>query len=151
MLPILGWLRSYDHGWLRGDLIAGVTVASLIVPKNLGYAWIAGIPLQNGLYAAAAGTILYAIFGACRQGRGDHPEPAACRQRHHHRDGRPADRDHRDDRGPHCRRVVVVLTGAGDRAFSVGSDLRQRKNMTKEDCIGAFNDGREPTFQDSDF
>ena len=28
---------------------------------------------------------------------------------------------------------VVVLTGAGDRAFSVGSDLRQRKNMTKED------------------
>src|SRR3954468_2155744 len=27
---------------------------------------------------------------------------------------------------------VVVLTGAGERAFSVGSDLRQRKNMTKE-------------------
>ncbi|MEP7036067.1 MAG: hypothetical protein ABI934_10800 [Actinomycetota bacterium] len=36
LLPILGWLRSYDHGWLRGDLIAGVTVAALIVPKNLG-------------------------------------------------------------------------------------------------------------------
>ena len=45
----------YDRGWLRGDLIAGVTVAALIVPKNLGYAGIAGIPLQNGLYAAAAG------------------------------------------------------------------------------------------------
>jgi enoyl-CoA hydratase len=30
---------------------------------------------------------------------------------------------------------VVVLTGAGDRAFSVGSDLRQRKNMTKEDWL----------------
>src|SRR3954451_6059375 len=30
---------------------------------------------------------------------------------------------------------VVVLTGAGTRAFSVGSDLRQRKNMTKEDWL----------------
>lgn len=67
LLPIVGWLGSYDRGWLRGDLIAGVTVAALIVPKNLGYAGIAGIPLQNGLYAAAAGAILYAIFGTCRQ------------------------------------------------------------------------------------
>ena len=67
LLPLLGQLRSYDRSWLRGDLIAGVTVAALIVPKNLGYAGIAGIPLQNGLYAAAAGAILYAIFGTCRQ------------------------------------------------------------------------------------
>ena len=66
-LPIVGWLGSYDRSWLRGDVIAGVTVAALIVPKNLGYAGIAGIPLQNGLYAAAAGAILYAIFGTCRQ------------------------------------------------------------------------------------
>jgi sulfate permease, SulP family len=67
LVPILGWLRSYDRRWLRGDLIAGMTVAALIVPKNLGYAEIAGIPMQNGLYAAAAGAILYAIFGTCRQ------------------------------------------------------------------------------------
>jgi len=67
LLPIVGWLRSYDRRWLRGDLIAGVTVAALIVPKNLGYAAIAGIPVQNGLYAAAAGAILYAVFGTCRQ------------------------------------------------------------------------------------
>ena len=66
-MPILGWIRSYDRRWLRGDLIAGVAVAALIVPKNLGYAGIAGIPLQNGLYAAAAGAILYAIFGTSRQ------------------------------------------------------------------------------------
>src|SRR5580765_914223 len=66
-LPIVGWSRSYERSWLRGDLIAGVTVAALIVPKNLGYAGIAGVPLQNGLYAAAAGAILYAIFGTCRQ------------------------------------------------------------------------------------
>jgi high affinity sulfate transporter 1 len=67
LLPIVGWLRTYDRTWLRGDVIAGVTVAALIVPKNLGYAGIAGIPLQNGLYAAAAGALLYAIFGTCRQ------------------------------------------------------------------------------------
>src|SRR6478736_9421699 len=66
-IPIIGWLRSYDRSWLRGDLIAGVTVLALVVPKNLGYAGIAGIPLQNGLYAAAAGAILYAIFGTSRQ------------------------------------------------------------------------------------
>ena len=30
---------------------------------------------------------------------------------------------------------VVILTGAGERAFSVGSDLRQRKSMTKEDWL----------------
>ncbi len=67
LVPIVMWIRSYDRGWLRGDLIAGVTVAALIVPKNLGYAAIAGIPVENGLYAAAAGAILYAVFGTSRQ------------------------------------------------------------------------------------
>jgi SulP family sulfate permease len=67
LLPIVGWMRSYERGWLRGDLIAGLTVLALIVPKNLGYADIAGIPVQNGLYAAAAGAILYGIFGTSRQ------------------------------------------------------------------------------------
>ncbi|WP_314504948.1 sulfate permease [uncultured Microbacterium sp.] len=67
LVPILGWIRSYDRRWLRGDVIAGLTVAALIVPKNLGYAGIAGVPLQNGLYAAAAGAILYGIFGSSRQ------------------------------------------------------------------------------------
>src|SRR3954469_24945662 len=67
LVHILGWIRSYDRHFLRSDLIAGVTVAALIVPKNLGYAGIAGIPLQNGLYAAAAGAILYAVFGTSRQ------------------------------------------------------------------------------------
>ena len=35
---------------------------------------------------------------------------------------------------------VVIITGAGDRAFSVGSDLRQRKNMTKEGWLGQRQD-----------
>jgi SulP family sulfate permease len=66
-LPIAEQLRTYQRGWLRHDLVAGVVVAALIIPKNLGYAGIAGVPLENGLYAAAAGTILYAVFGSCRQ------------------------------------------------------------------------------------
>lgn len=67
LVPMVGWIRTYDRTWFRGDLIAGIAVAALIVPKNLGYAGIAGIPLQNGLYAAAAGAILYAVFGTSRQ------------------------------------------------------------------------------------
>ena len=66
-LPILTWLPGYDRGWLRGDVAAGVAVTALIVPKNLGYAGIAGVPLQNGLYAAAAGAIIYALFCTSRQ------------------------------------------------------------------------------------
>src|SRR5207342_501088 len=67
LVPMVAWVRNYDRHWVRGDLIAGIAVAALIVPKNLGYAAIAGVPLQNGLYAAAAGAILYAVFGTSRQ------------------------------------------------------------------------------------
>src|SRR5689334_23697497 len=66
LVPIVGWIRSYERSWLRGDLIAGVAVTALVVPKNLGYAGIAGVPLQNGLYAAAIGGILYALFCTSR-------------------------------------------------------------------------------------
>ena len=67
LLPIRDWLPGYDRRLLRGDVAAGIAVTALIVPKNLGYAGIAGIPLQNGLYAAAAGALIYAVFGTCRQ------------------------------------------------------------------------------------
>ena len=67
VLPILQWGPTYNRQWLRPDLIAGLTVAALVVPKSLGYADIARVPIQYGLYAAAAGAIVYAIFGTCRQ------------------------------------------------------------------------------------
>jgi MFS superfamily sulfate permease-like transporter len=67
LLAIREWLPRYDRGLLRGDLAAGLAVTALIVPKNLGYAEIAGVPVQNGLYAAAAGALIYAVFGTCRQ------------------------------------------------------------------------------------
>ncbi len=66
-LPIVGWLPRYDRRWLRSDVLAGIAVTALIVPKNLGYAGIAGVPLENGLYAAAAGAIVYALFCTSRQ------------------------------------------------------------------------------------
>jgi len=67
LLPIAHWLPRYERRWLRADLIAGVAVVAMIVPKNLGYAEIAGVPVQNGLYAAAAGAIIYALFCTSRQ------------------------------------------------------------------------------------
>jgi len=67
LVPAVGWLPRYERRWLRGDVTAGIAVTALIVPKNLGYAGIAGVPLQNGLYAAAAGAIIYALFCTSRQ------------------------------------------------------------------------------------
>src|SRR4029450_5476927 len=66
-VPVVEWLPRYERRWLRGDVIAGIAVTALVVPKNLGYAGIAGGPLQNGLYAAAAGAIIYALFCTSRQ------------------------------------------------------------------------------------
>ena len=66
-LPILEWAPRYQRAWLRGDLVAGLAVAALVVPKSLGYAGIAGVPIQHGLYAATAGAIIYALFGTARQ------------------------------------------------------------------------------------
>ena len=66
LLPIADWLPRYDRSALRGDVLAGIAVAAMIVPKDLGYAGIAGIPVQNGLYAAAAGAIVYALFCTSR-------------------------------------------------------------------------------------
>jgi hypothetical protein len=54
-------------GLTRGDLIAGAVVAALAVPQALGYASIAGAPVQVGLYAVPLALVAYAIFGSSRQ------------------------------------------------------------------------------------
>ncbi len=66
LMPIVDWLPRYDRSMLRGDVLAGIAVTAMIVPKDLGYAGIAGVPVQNGLYAAAAGAIVYALFCTSR-------------------------------------------------------------------------------------
>jgi len=67
IMPILHWLPNYNKDWLKGDLIAGLSVWALMVPTSLGYATISGVPVQYGLYAAAAGLIGFALFTTSRQ------------------------------------------------------------------------------------
>jgi high affinity sulfate transporter 1 len=66
-VPIVDWLRTYERRWLRADLLAGCVVAALAVPQALGYAAIAGVPVELGLYAVPVGLVAYAIFGSSRQ------------------------------------------------------------------------------------
>jgi len=66
-VPAVTWLPRYERGWLRGDAIAGATVAALAVPQALGYASIAGAPVEVGLYAVPVALVAYAIFGSSRQ------------------------------------------------------------------------------------
>jgi len=66
-LPILNWLPGYERAWLRGDILAGLTVLALLIPEGMAYAEIAGMPPQTAFYAAPIGLLLYAIFGTSRQ------------------------------------------------------------------------------------
>ena len=59
-------LRGYRSEWLRGDLIAGLTVWAVLVPESLAYASIAGVSPVVGLYAAPGALILYAALGSSR-------------------------------------------------------------------------------------
>jgi high affinity sulfate transporter 1 len=65
-LPLFSWALHYESAWLRGDLIAGVTVWAVLVPEALAYASIAGVSPVVGLYAAPAALILYAALGSSR-------------------------------------------------------------------------------------
>ena len=59
-------LSGYDKRWLRGDVIAGLTVWAVLVPEALAYATIAGVSPVVGLYAAPPALVLYAAFGSSR-------------------------------------------------------------------------------------
>ena len=48
-LPALSWLRAYDKSWLRGDIVAGVTLAAYLLPAGLGDASLANLPAEAGL------------------------------------------------------------------------------------------------------
>lgn len=65
--PITAWAPRYDRRDLSSDLIAGFTIAALLVPQGLAYALIAGLPPQVGLYASIVPVLAYAVFGSSRQ------------------------------------------------------------------------------------
>jgi SulP family sulfate permease len=64
LAPFVAWMRNYRGHHLRGDLIAGLTVAVVAVPQSMAYALIAGIPVQYGLYASIVPTIVGCLWGS---------------------------------------------------------------------------------------
>lgn len=65
-LPGLTQARRYQRSWLRGDLIAGLTVSAYLIPQVMAYAGVAGLPPVTGLWAAAPSLAIYALLGSSR-------------------------------------------------------------------------------------
>jgi high affinity sulfate transporter 1 len=65
-LPALRWLRTYDRSWLRGDVIAGITLAAYLLPAGLGDASLARLPPQAGLYACLFSGLVFWLFCSSR-------------------------------------------------------------------------------------
>ena len=65
--PISEWLPKYQKSFIRWDLIAGITLASFVLPESMAYATLAGVPTYFGIYCCLAGGLIYAIFTTARQ------------------------------------------------------------------------------------
>ncbi|ESZ93939.1 hypothetical protein SBOR_5698 [Sclerotinia borealis F-4128] len=65
-IPFVRWLPNYDPRWLMDDIIAGVTVALVLVPQALASAAIAGVPLQQGLLASWLPSAIYFFMGTSK-------------------------------------------------------------------------------------
>ena len=65
-VPALAWLPSYDRTWLRGDVVAGITLAAYLLPSGLGDASLANLPPQAGLYACLFGGLVFWLFCSSR-------------------------------------------------------------------------------------
>ncbi len=66
LLPGPAALRGYQRSWLRGHVLAGLTVAAYLVPQVMAYADLAGLPPVAGLWAILAPLALYALLGSSR-------------------------------------------------------------------------------------
>jgi SulP family sulfate permease len=66
-LPVFQWASSYQKGWLKPDIFAGLTVGVMLVPQGIAYAMIAGLPPIYGLYTALIPLLVYAVLGTSRQ------------------------------------------------------------------------------------
>jgi SulP family sulfate permease len=65
-IPALNWLRAYNGSLLRGDILAGITLAAYLLPAALGDASLANLPPQAGLYACLFGGLIFWIFCGSR-------------------------------------------------------------------------------------
>ncbi|KAL3322005.1 hypothetical protein AABB24_039569 [Solanum stoloniferum] len=66
IFPILDWGRSYNLRKFRGDLISGLTIASLCIPQDIGYSKLANLAPQYGLYSSFVPPLVYAFMGSSR-------------------------------------------------------------------------------------
>lgn len=66
VFPIFEWMSTYQVKWLFGDVVAGLTIASLAVPQDLGYSQLAFLPPINGLYSSFVPPLVYAVLGTSR-------------------------------------------------------------------------------------
>src|SRR5687768_7922035 len=64
--PALRWLDTYQPRWVRGDIVAGVTLAAYLVPAGIGDASLAGLPPQAGLYACLFSGLVFWLFCSSR-------------------------------------------------------------------------------------
>ena len=65
-IPGIQAVRSYQRQWLPQDVVAGLVLASLLVPQGMAYAELAGLPAITGLYTSILCLVAYAIFGPSR-------------------------------------------------------------------------------------
>src|SRR4051794_16236649 len=65
-IPAFTWLRAYDRSWLRGDALAGLTLAAYLLPAALGDASLANLPPQAGLYACLFSGLVFWVFCSSR-------------------------------------------------------------------------------------
>jgi high affinity sulfate transporter 1 len=66
LFPILEWGRQYNLKLFKGDLIAGLTIASLCIPQDIGYAKLANVPPNYALYTSFVTPLIYAAMGSSR-------------------------------------------------------------------------------------
>jgi SulP family sulfate permease len=66
-IPIFQWLPAYKKNFFIYDIIAGITLASFVLPESIAYATIAGVPGQYGIYCCLAGGLFYALFTTTKQ------------------------------------------------------------------------------------
>jgi SulP family sulfate permease len=66
-LPVPAWAGAYERRWLRGDVLAGVTVTAYLLPQVMAYAAVAGMPAVAGIWAAVAALLVYAALGSSTQ------------------------------------------------------------------------------------
>ena len=64
--PIIKDLLTYNQATLFSDLIAGLSIAVIVIPQGLAYAMIAVLPPIYGLYAALIPQLIHGILGTSR-------------------------------------------------------------------------------------